>query len=135
MLLGACSDDDGGGSATSTTLPEGLSAARCVVRLHGKSETGAEAEVRDGVAELAPTGNGEAGEGHEWVYVLTGRLRLLLGDRDLVLAEGEVAEFDTRTPHALLNPGPGPTELLTLFGPQGERMHVRARTRRRDDAS
>jgi hypothetical protein len=30
-------------------------------------------------------------------------------------------------PHAIGNPGPGPLELLTLFGPQGERMHVRAR--------
>jgi pimeloyl-ACP methyl ester carboxylesterase len=65
--LSACSGDDGS-STPSTTLPEGLSADRCVVRLHGKSETGAEAEVRDGVAELAPTGNGEAGDGHEWVY-------------------------------------------------------------------
>jgi len=85
--------------------------------------------------EPGPPGELQVHEGHEWVYVLTGRLRLLLGDRDLVLTEGEVAEFDTRTPHALLNPGPGPTELLTLFGPQGERMHVRARTRRVDDAS
>ena len=85
--------------------------------------------------EPGPPGELQVHEGHEWVYVLTGRLRLLLGDRDLVLTEGEVAEFDTRTPHALLNPGPGPTELLTLFGPQGERMQVRARTRRVDDAS
>jgi len=74
-------------------------------------------------------------EGYEWVYVLSGRLRLLLGDHDLVLGEGEVAEFDTRTPHALLNPGPGPVELLTLFGPQGERMHVRARPRARRDGA
>jgi transcriptional regulator with XRE-family HTH domain len=68
-------------------------------------------------------------EGYEWLYVLSGRLRLLLGDHDLVLTPGEAAEFDTRTPHALTNPGPGPTEILTLFGPQGERLHVRARTR------
>lgn len=70
-------------------------------------------------------------EGYEWMYVLSGRVRLVLGERDLVLGEGEVAEFDTRTPHAFVNPGPGPTELLTLFGPQGERMHVRARPRAR----
>src|SRR5205823_5057793 len=38
-------------------------------------------------------------EGYEWLYVLSGRLRLLLGDHDLVLAAGEVAEFDTRAPH------------------------------------
>jgi transcriptional regulator with XRE-family HTH domain len=66
-------------------------------------------------------------EGYEWLYVLSGRLRLLLGRRDFVLAAGEVVEFDTRVPHALANPFPEPAEVLTLFGPQGERMHVRAR--------
>jgi transcriptional regulator with XRE-family HTH domain len=65
-------------------------------------------------------------EGYDWVYVLTGRLRLVLGDQDFILTEGEVAEFDTRIPHWFGNPGPGPTETLCLFGPQGERMHVRA---------
>ncbi|AEE47430.1 XRE family transcriptional regulator [Cellulomonas fimi] len=71
-------------------------------------------------------------DGWEWLYVLSGRLRLLLGTHDLTLDPGEVAEFDTRTPHALVNPGPEPVELLTLFGPQGERLHVRARQRRAD---
>lgn len=68
-------------------------------------------------------------EGHEWLYVLSGVLRLRLGAHDLRLGPGEVAEFDTRTPHALSNPGPEPAELLVLFGPQGERMHVTARPR------
>ncbi|WP_424211027.1 helix-turn-helix domain-containing protein [Streptomyces sp. BI20] len=66
-------------------------------------------------------------EGYEWLYVLSGRLRLLLGAHDLELGAGEAAEFDTRTPHAFWNPGPGPAEFLSLFGPQGERVHVRAR--------
>ncbi|MEV4120015.1 helix-turn-helix domain-containing protein [Micromonospora sp. NPDC049645] len=66
-------------------------------------------------------------EGYEWLYVLSGRLRLLLGDRDLTLTPGEVAEFDTRIPHLFFNPGPGTAEALSLFGPQGERLHVRAR--------
>jgi transcriptional regulator with XRE-family HTH domain len=68
-------------------------------------------------------------EGYEWLYVLSGRLRLLLGGRDFVLSAGEVVEFDTRVPHAFGNPFPEPAEVLTLFGPQGERMHVRARPR------
>ncbi|MEV3981531.1 helix-turn-helix domain-containing protein [Nonomuraea sp. NPDC049758] len=68
-----------------------------------------------------------AHEGYEWLYVLSGRLRLLLGEHDVVLTAGEVAEFDTRVPHAFVNPGPEPTEVLALFGRQGERMHVRAR--------
>jgi transcriptional regulator with XRE-family HTH domain len=66
-------------------------------------------------------------EGYEWLYVLSGRLRLVLGARDLHLGPGEVAEFDTRTPHWVGNPGPEPAEVLALYGPQGERMHVRAR--------
>ena len=65
-------------------------------------------------------------EGYEWLYVLSGRVRLLLGTRDLVIGPGEVVEFDTRTPHWLGNPGPAPAEALAIFGPQGERMHVRS---------
>jgi transcriptional regulator with XRE-family HTH domain len=71
--------------------------------------------------------NPQAHEGFEWLYVLSGRLRLVLGERDLILQTGEVAEFDTRTPHWIGNPGPEVVELLNLFGPQGERLHVRAR--------
>jgi transcriptional regulator with XRE-family HTH domain len=69
-------------------------------------------------------------EGYEWLYVLSGRLRLLLGEHDLVLTAGEAAEFDTHVPHAFSNAGSEPVEFLTLFGPQGERLHVRARPAR-----
>lgn len=65
-------------------------------------------------------------DGYEWLYVLAGRVRLLLGEHDLVLTPGEAAEFDTHVPHAFTNPNPQPAEMLVLFGPQGERMHVRA---------
>lgn len=71
-------------------------------------------------------------EGYEWLYVLSGTLRLVLGERELDLLAGEAAEFDTRVPHWLGNVSDAPTEVLTVFGPQGERMHVRARPRRRD---
>jgi transcriptional regulator with XRE-family HTH domain len=70
-----------------------------------------------------------AHEGYEWLYVLSGRLWLALGDHDLVLTAGEAAEFDTRTPHGFANAGSVPLEYLSLFGAQGERMHVRARPR------
>ena len=69
-------------------------------------------------------------EGYEWLYVLSGQLRLRLAEHDLTLDEGEVAEFDTRTPHWFGNAGTAPLEILSLFGPQGERLHVRARPRR-----
>ncbi|MFI0731298.1 helix-turn-helix domain-containing protein [Streptomyces sp. NPDC021225] len=66
-------------------------------------------------------------EGYEWLYVLAGRLRLALGEHDLVLTAGEAAEFDTRVPHGFAGAGDQPVEVLSLFGAQGERMHVRAR--------
>jgi transcriptional regulator with XRE-family HTH domain len=69
-------------------------------------------------------------EGYEWMYVLSGRVRLLLGDQEVTLKAGEVAEFDTHLPHFVGNPGPRAAEVLNLFGPQGERLHVRARPRR-----
>ena len=64
-------------------------------------------------------------EGYEWFYVLSGRVRLRLADHDLVLAAGEAAEFDTRVPHWFGSAGPEPAEILSLFGPQGERIHTR----------
>jgi len=80
------------------------------------------------IPALWPAGEPElqVHEGYEWLYLLSGRLRLLLGEHDLLLAPGEVVEFDTHIPHAFSNPNPAPAEALILFGPQGERMHVRA---------
>lgn len=69
-------------------------------------------------------------EGYEWLYVLTGRLRLVLAEHDIVMKAGEAAEFDTRTPHWFGPADRRPVEVLSLFGPQGERVHVRARPRR-----
>lgn len=65
-------------------------------------------------------------DGYDWVYVLSGRLRLVLGDQDLILDPGEVAEFDTRTPHWFGATTTGPVEFLSLIGRHGERAHVRA---------
>lgn len=67
-------------------------------------------------------------EGYEWLYVLNGRLRLVLGDQNLVLTPGEAAEFDTHTPHWFSGADPDSVEILILLGRQGERAHLRART-------
>ena len=68
-------------------------------------------------------------KGYEWMYVLAGRLRLILADHDLVLKPGEAAKFDTRLPHCFLSADEQPVEILSLFGGQGERIHVRAKPR------
>lgn len=70
-------------------------------------------------------------EGYEWIYVLDGRLRLILGEHDVVLGPGEAAEFDTRTPHWFGCAERRIVEVLSLFGPQGERLHLRARPKRK----
>ena len=69
-------------------------------------------------------------EGYEWLYVLSGRMRLILGDHDLVLGAGEAAEFDTQLPHWFGSTGEESAEVLSLFGRQGERVHVRAKSSR-----
>ncbi|MBC9927446.1 MULTISPECIES: helix-turn-helix domain-containing protein [unclassified Leucobacter] len=63
-------------------------------------------------------------EGHEWLYVLSGRLRLVLGDREHVLARGEAAEFATTTPHSMRAEGAKPAEIISLFNTVGERLHL-----------
>jgi transcriptional regulator with XRE-family HTH domain len=65
-------------------------------------------------------------DGFEWLYVLSGRMRLILGARDLILGVGEAAEFDTQVPHWFGSTGQGPAEVLSIFGRPGERMLVRA---------
>jgi transcriptional regulator with XRE-family HTH domain len=66
-------------------------------------------------------------EGYEWMYVLNGNLRVVLGEHDFVMRPGEAAEFDTRTPHWFGNADERSVEFLSLFGSQGERAHLRAK--------
>jgi transcriptional regulator with XRE-family HTH domain len=65
-------------------------------------------------------------DGFEWIYVLSGRMRLILGERDLVLGVGEAVEFDTLVPHWFGSTGDEPAEVLSIFGRPGERMHTLA---------
>ncbi|WP_159617721.1 helix-turn-helix domain-containing protein [Arthrobacter zhaoguopingii] len=94
-----------------TRRPGGLQAYKMVLA----------ADARKGEPEL------RVHEGYEWLYILNGRLRLMLGDKDFVLGPGEAAEFDTHTPHWFASADEYPVEFLSLFGHQGEKMHVRAR--------
>ncbi len=66
-------------------------------------------------------------DGQEWLYVLSGRLRLVIGEQDVTLGPGEAAEFDTRIPHWLAATGSGPAEILSIFSKEGKRIHLRAR--------
>lgn len=63
-------------------------------------------------------------DGYEWLYVLSGSLRLRLGQRDIVLTSGEAAEFDTRVPHSLSATAEGPVEVISIFSDSGVRTHA-----------
>jgi transcriptional regulator with XRE-family HTH domain len=72
-------------------------------------------------------------DGYEWLYVLSGQMRLILGEHDITMGPGEVAEFDTRMPHWFGPAGDEPVEILSVHGTHGKRMHVRAAPRRNTD--
>lgn len=62
-------------------------------------------------------------EGNDWIYVLDGQMRLLLGEQDLIIKPGEAVEFTTWTPH-WFGAIDGAVELIAILGPQGERVHL-----------
>jgi transcriptional regulator with XRE-family HTH domain len=66
-----------------------------------------------------------AHDGEDWIYVLSGHMRFVLEDRDLVLGPGDVAAFDTKVPHWFGSTGDAPAEILSIFGRPGERMTIR----------
>jgi transcriptional regulator with XRE-family HTH domain len=61
--------------------------------------------------------------GHDWLYVLDGRLRLLLGDAEHIIGPGEAAEFTTWTPH-WFGAIDGPVEMILIVGPEGQHTHL-----------
>ena len=65
--------------------------------------------------------------GHDWFFVITGRVRLSLGEREITVQAGESAEFSTMTPHAIAAVD-GPAELIMIFDRDGQRAHVRHQT-------
>lgn len=64
-------------------------------------------------------------QGHAWLYVLAGKLRLLLGDDEHILSPGETAQFDPRTPHWFGPVDDVAVEILHLFGPHGDKPVAR----------
>ncbi len=126
--LGVSADDLLGGSAPADP------------RVRGKPTT------RDGLTMWPLTNRGQAGglrafkihitakrrkppeslrvhDGHDWMYVLDGRMRLLLGGQDLAIEAGEAVEFSTLTPHWFGAIG-GAVDVIAVFGPHGERTHL-----------
>ena len=55
-------------------------------------------------------------EGHQWLHVLDGTARLLVGPTDRLLRAGETAEFSTWEPHAVVAVG-RPAEAVIVYYP------------------
>ncbi len=67
--------------------------------------------------------------GYEWLYVLSGQMRLILAEHDITMGAGEAAEFDTQLPHWFGPAGDDPVEILSVHGSEGKRMRVRVAPR------
>lgn len=81
-------------------------------------------KIRVGTRRRTPPAQLPVHDGQEWLYVLSGKLRLILGERDFTIKPGEAVEFSTWTPH-WFGVVDGPVEALAIFGPHGERLHVK----------
>jgi transcriptional regulator with XRE-family HTH domain len=68
--------------------------------------------------------------GYEWLYVVSGEMRLVLGEHDITMRAGEVAEFDTELPHWFGPAGDEPVEILSIHSSHGRRRQVRTAPRR-----
>jgi transcriptional regulator with XRE-family HTH domain len=80
------------------------------------------------IAKMRITSEREVGEarvhpGYEWFTVLSGTVRLRLGEREILVRQGQAAEFSTMTPH-VIEAHEGPVEVLTIFDHDGERAHL-----------
>ena len=53
-------------------------------------------------------------------------MRLILGEHDITMGPGEVAEFDTKLPHWFGPADDQPVEVLSLHNRDGHHPHVRA---------
>jgi transcriptional regulator with XRE-family HTH domain len=61
--------------------------------------------------------------GHDWFFVIEGRVRLLLGEREIIVETGQAAEFATMTPHAF-HALDGPAEVVMIFDRDGTHAHI-----------
>jgi transcriptional regulator with XRE-family HTH domain len=72
-----------------------------------------------------PSGPRGVHPGHEWFTVLSGRARLHLGERNVLVEEGQSAQFSTMLPHAI-TAADGPVEIIVVLDRDGRRAHLDA---------
>ncbi|OBK64719.1 XRE family transcriptional regulator [Mycobacterium colombiense] len=80
-------------------------------------------KVRVSARRRTPPAELPVHEGQDWMYVLSGRMRLILGERDFTIDPGQAVEFSTWKPH-WFGVVDGPVEAIVIFGAHGERLHL-----------
>jgi len=80
-------------------------------------------KIRISARRNKPLQNLPVHEGHDWMYVLSGNMRLILDEHDYTIKPGEAVEFSTWSPH-WFGAVDGPVEAIALFGLHGERVHI-----------
>lgn len=80
-------------------------------------------KVRIGSQRRVPPDHLPVHAGQDWIYVLEGRMRLRLGDADLVIKPGEAVQFSTWTPH-WFGVVEEAVDLILAVGPEGEDAHL-----------
>ena len=73
-------------------------------------------------------------EGEEWLYVLSGRLQVAVGDAAHELKPGDTAHFDSRQPHRLTALGNTDVELILVACPMSEKDSNLPRSRKQHRA-
>jgi transcriptional regulator with XRE-family HTH domain len=63
--------------------------------------------------------------GHDWFTVLSGTIRLQLGNRTILVPQGHAAQFSTMAPHAI-SAYEAPADVIAIFDRDGRRAHVDA---------
>lgn len=84
--------------------------------------TGATAAMKVRLEPSTKTPQQQVHPGHDWFFVLEGRVRLFLGARVIMVEAGEAAEFETMTPHSF-TAADGPAEVIMIFDRDGHRVH------------
>ena len=113
------------GNSSQMSLVDDIPAARIATALEQVGPRLKGLRTQRGFPTSNATPEPRSHDGDEWIYVLSGHMRFILGDQDMVLGLGDVAAFDTKVPHWFGSTGDAPAEILSIFGRPGERMTVR----------
>ena len=81
--------------------------------------------MRATISPLRPGAERYQHDGEEWLYVLSGRLRLQVGEREYELNPGDAAHFDSRQPHRLDSLDGKAAEVLLVACPIPTTLHTR----------